>query len=118
MTLGIGSGCSADKTYTDMNVLEFQDYISTDGVQLVDVRTAEEFAEGHLQGAVNIDVHDSDFISTSEQLLDKAKPVAVYCRSGKRSAHAAQELEERGYKVTNMEGGILEWEAEKLPISR
>ncbi|MDE5976124.1 MAG: rhodanese-like domain-containing protein, partial [Muribaculaceae bacterium] len=50
--------------------------------------------------------------------LDKSKPVAVYCRSGKRSADAANLLSSEGFKVTNLLGGILAWEDDKKPIEK
>lgn len=76
---------------------------------LVDVRTPEEFEEGHIDGAININVNDEAF---KEQIskLDKSKPVFVYCRSGKRSAAAAAEMSKAGFKqVYDLEGGILNW---------
>ena len=87
-------------------------------VQLVDVRTAEEFAEGHLNGAVNIDVKQADFLSEAQSLLDAGKPVFVYCRSGRRSADAADRLTKAGYRAVNMSGGILGWTEKGLPTTR
>lgn len=106
-----------NKSYVDMDVVRFAKYLSNDSVQLVDVRTPEEFEEGHIAGARNINVFDSDFVDEAEKALDKSRPVAVYCRSGKRSADAARELTENGFKVTNLEGGILAWKEEHQPIS-
>ena len=100
-----------------MDVQEFSKYISNDDVQLVDVRTPEEYDEGHIAGSKNINVFDKDFVDEAEQTLDKSKPVAVYCRSGKRSADAAEKLTEHGFKVTNLEGGILAWKEQNQPIS-
>lgn len=106
-----------NKSYVDMDVVRFAKYLSNDSVQLVDVRTPEEFEEGHIAGARNINVFDSDFVDEAEKALDKSRPVAVYCRSGKRSADAARELTENGFNVTNLEGGILAWKEEHKPIS-
>lgn len=106
-----------NKSYVDMDVVRFAKYLSNDTVQLVDVRTPEEFEEGHIAGARNINVFDSDFVDEAEKALDKSRPVAVYCRSGKRSADAARELTENGFKVTNLEGGILAWKEEHQPVS-
>lgn len=96
-----------------MNVEAFAEYIAGDSVQLVDVRTAEEFADGHINGATNIDVKDSCFIAKAKNILTTERPVAVYCRSGKRSAYAAEILSAAGYKAANLEGGILEWMKKK-----
>lgn len=116
---GLNSCMNAQvKNYTDMDVPEFSRFMTEDGVQLVDVRTPEEFAEGHIAGARNINVLGSDFIEDALNSLDKSKPVAVYCRSGKRSADAAMKLSENGYNVTNLEGGILAWKHDNQPISK
>src|SRR5690554_6033277 len=79
-------------------------------VQLVDVRTHEEFKDGHLKNAQNICVTDDDFKEKIER-LDKNEPVYLYCRSGKRSAAAAKIMKELGFKeIYDMEGGYLNWE--------
>ena len=76
---------------------------------LVDVRTAEEFSEGHLPKAVNIDVKKEEFIEDIQKLR-KNKTVLLYCRSGKRSARAAQIMDSLGFKkVYNLDGGYLAW---------
>ena len=113
------NGCmnAQNKSYVNMDVENFSHYLSNDSVQLVDVRTPEEFAEGHIAGAKNINVFDSDFVDEAEKALDKSKPIAVYCRSGKRSADAARELTETGFSVTNLEGGILAWKEDHKAIT-
>jgi len=84
--------------------------------QLVDVRTLEEFHEGHLQNAQNICVTDADFEENISK-LDKAQPIYLYCRSGKRSAKAAEILKGMGFKeIYDMEGGFLEWQSEGLQV--
>lgn len=99
---------------------EFEKAVSTDTVQLVDVRTAEEFNEGHIASTnvKNIDVKQADFIQRADSELDKGKTVAVYCRSGKRSADAAGQLTEIGFKVINLDGGILEWQKRSKATAR
>ncbi len=77
--------------------------------QLVDVRTAEEYAEAHLPAAVNIDVKQEDFLVKAQSQLDAGRTVFVYCRSGRRSKDAAAQLAKVGYRVVDMNGGILEW---------
>ena len=74
-------------------------------VQVVDVRTPNEFNSGHFEQAVNLDFYDPDF---SKQLdsLDKSRPVYLYCRSGNRSAKAAMMLVEKGFKeIYDLKGG-------------
>lgn len=112
------SSASAADGYTDMNVAQFDSYIKEPGVQLVDVRTAQEYAEGHIAGAINIDYYDRNFVGECEAQLDKAKPVAVYCRSGHRSGLAAKALAKAGFKVTNLEGGIMAWNRAGMPTTR
>lgn len=75
---------------------------------ILDVRTKEEFDGGHIQGAVLIP--DTDITSKAEDLLkDKSAVILVYCRSGRRSALAAQDLSELGYTSVYDFGGIIDW---------
>ncbi len=77
--------------------------------QLIDVRTPQEFEDGHLDGAVNIDYYRSDF---AEQLraLKRDVPVLVYCRSGGRSAKASAMMRELDFeRVYDMQGGFMAW---------
>lgn len=77
---------------------------------LVDVRTQEEFAEGNIEGAKNINFYDADFKEQMQQ-YNKEKPIYIYCRSGARSAKAAKQLQEIGFKeIYDIEGGYLNWE--------
>lgn len=115
------NGCvnaQSQSQYANMDVDNFANYIANDGVQLVDVRTPEEYADGHIGNAKNINVFNPDFIKAAAQSLDKSRPVAVYCRSGKRSAEAAQKLADEGYNVTNLKGGIVAWSEEDKPITK
>lgn len=85
--------------------------------QLIDVRTPEEYAEGHIANAVNMDWNGDNF-STESAKLDKTKPVMVYCLSGGRSADAADYLRKNGFtKVYELNHGILGWKAEHLPVT-
>ncbi len=113
-------GCSIKsiKTsgYRNVTTDVFESQIKSENVQILDVRTKKEFDEGHLAEAKQIDIKNEDFMKTAKTVLDKSKTIAVYCRSGKRSADAAKQLSDAGYKVINMKGGILKWENEKKPI--
>ena len=102
------------KISKDIRVFESQ--IKSENVQVLDVRTKEEYEEGHLAGAKQIDIKKDNFLETAETVLDKSKTIAVYCRSGKRSAEAAKRLSGDGYKVINMKGGILKWKNENKPV--
>lgn len=87
----------------------FADLAAADGVVLLDVRTPEEFAEGHLEGAVNLDVSSPDFAAGVAD-LDPAATYAVYCRSGNRSQTAMQQMQGAGITaVADLAGGIQAW---------
>lgn len=102
--------CAGEHNITLMQNEEFAAAISdTSSVMLIDVRTAEEFAEGHIPGATNIDVKANDFKDRINS-LDKGKTAAVYCRSGVRSMTAAKILAGAGFKVYNLQNGILGWD--------
>ncbi|GAA4464972.1 hypothetical protein GCM10023093_16390 [Nemorincola caseinilytica] len=95
---------------------EFEKKLATPGVQLLDVRTPEEYAEGHLVNSRNLD-HTGGVLEQNAHTLDKNRPVLVYCRSGKRSAAAATYLQQQGFKeVYNMKGGIQQWQSAGKPV--
>lgn len=77
--------------------------------QLVDVRTAAEYTEGHIADAIHIDVKQKNFLQTADSLLDKTRPVAVYCKGGIRSRQAAQLLLDHGFIVYNLQDGYDGW---------
>ena len=82
---------------------------------LVDVRTPEEFSAGYIPGAINIALHE---LGTKMNKIPKDKPVVIYCRSGNRSAHAAQALIQAGYGEVYDLGGLIEWARQGLPVKR
>lgn len=98
-----------------LDVAKYEQKITQPDVQLVDVRTPEEFSEGHIENAVNIDFNADDFDAKVAD-LDKEKPVMVYCKAGGRSAKAATRLKELGFKnITDLEGGISNWNSQNKP---
>jgi rhodanese-related sulfurtransferase len=87
---------------------------STDFV-IVDVRTADEFSTGHLAGALNIDIYQSDFKSKIAELA-RNKKYLVYCRTGIRSAQASADMIDLGFShIYDLSGGITEWVQEGKP---
>ncbi|MCF6224253.1 MAG: rhodanese-like domain-containing protein [Flavobacteriaceae bacterium] len=87
-------------------------------IQLVDVRTPEEYAEGYIKNATNIDFFDDDFAKNMAK-LNKSKAIYIYCRGGKRSAKASKQLEEMGFtKVYDLQGGFLNWEKNNLEVEK
>ena len=110
-TRGSATGnANALTAFSNVGVDEFQALIADPNMQLLDVRTPEEFDEGHIAGATLVDVNDSSFVDRAVAILDKQRPVAVYCRSGRRSARAANLLVAQGYTVTNLNGGVMAWQ--------
>jgi rhodanese-related sulfurtransferase len=78
-------------------------------IQLVDVRRPEEYAQGHIEGAVNYNFLGPDFNDEVAQLA-KDKPVLLYCRTGRRSAAASKKLQGMGFKeIYDLQGGYLNW---------
>ncbi len=91
----------------------------TPAAQIVDVRTKEEFADGHLPDATLIPWTDPDFTARASKELDPEKPVLVYCRSGRRSTAAATALAKLGFtEIRNLEGGILAWQEAGKPVTK
>ena len=113
------SACGSEaSSVTNLSVTQFAEEIKQPSIQILDVRTPAEFAEGHLANSLNIDFESGNFAEEIKK-LDKSKSYAVYCRSGRRSAMAAEEMSHLGFKfVSNMVGGILEWSAAGLPITK
>ena len=108
---------SSCKGYENVSVAELEALINGGKVKILDVRTPEEFYAGHIPGALNVDSRHNMFAEEADVTLDNTTiPVAVYCRSGRRSAEAAKVLEKLGYEIYNLKGGILDWAKEKKPI--
>ncbi|MCR4816013.1 MAG: rhodanese-like domain-containing protein [Bacteroidales bacterium] len=100
---------------TTIGVEEFAKVIKQKKVRLIDVRTPKEYAEEHLQGAENIDVKAADFGEKTKEIKGK---VAVYCRSGKRSLNAANQLAAQGCTVYDLGGGIVAWKQAGKPTTK
>ena len=101
---------SAAPVIGNLNVEQFGELIKDTTVVLLDVRTPQEFAQGCIEGALNIDVKDSLFIKNVQAAIPAGAKVAVYCRSGRRSMMAAEQMLEKGYVPVNLDGGILAWQ--------
>jgi rhodanese-related sulfurtransferase len=103
----------------DLNVTDFEVLIAKNqDLLLIDVRTVEEYSNGHLMNSVNIDYNKDDFKDNLEK-LDKSKAIAVYCAVGGRSGKAKKILSEMGFKeVYNLDGGIKAWQNKELPIEK
>lgn len=111
-----------NKSYEDAEVKlvtaeEMQTILDTEEVQLVDVRTPEEFEEVRIADSQNIDFNSPTFDEDITK-LDKEKPVILYCKGGNRSAKCAKKLKDAGFKkVYDLEGGISKWQhSDKIKI--
>jgi Rhodanese-related sulfurtransferase len=114
--LGLNTACGQGD-FENAEVSEFAELVADSNVVVLDVRTASEFAEGHLERAINIDYHQSDFVEKAKATLPLDKKIAVYCRSGRRSAGAAGKLSDEGYKLVNLKGGIIAWKEANRPVT-
>ena len=95
---------------------EMQTLIELEDVQLVDVRTPEEYQEGYIAQSQNIDFNSPTFEEDIKE-LDKTRPVVLYCRSGGRSAKCAKKLIDAGFvKIYDLEGGISKWKHKGLEV--
>ena len=101
---------------TNLSATEFDAKLKElPGAPIIDVRTPEEFAKGHLANALNYNWNDNNFMGNVGK-LDKSKPVFVYCLSGGRSGAAAQKMRNEGFaEVYEMDGGMMRWRAANLP---
>ncbi len=102
---------SATKRFRNIDVAEWEKLRKDASVVVLDVRTAEEFADGHMPGAINLDIRGGKFAETLAG-LDKSKTYLVHCAVGGRSAKACGQMDGMKFeKVLNLSGGITAWEA-------
>lgn len=112
-------GCSAQtEGFKSLTVKEYAKAIENTAIVRLDVRTAEEFAEGHIAKTLNIDVLKNDFESKAVAMLPKNHIIAVNCRSGKRSKNAARILVKNGFKVIELDGGYNDWVKNRMPVTK
>ena len=112
-------GLLACHGYKDLSVEEFRSRLENDNdVQLLDVRTPQEFAEGHIPGAVNINWLGDGFIEAVQASIAPEQEILIYCRRGRRSAEAADTLNALGYKrIFNLKEGFNAWKNANLPVT-
>ena len=110
--------CACGAPVTNLEIADFEAKAADPAVFLIDVRTPEEYAEGHLRGAANIDWNAPHFLEQVQAVCPKETPVAVYCRTGRRSGEASKKLSQAGYAVCNLVGGIEGWQAAGKPVTK
>ena len=99
--------------FESVNPEQFSDLVKSGDYVIVDVRTPEEYAEGHIEGAVNVDFKSDGFEKLVRKSIKKGAPLAIYCRSGRRSKEAAKVLSRMGYSGYELDKGYLSWTNEK-----
>lgn len=120
MLVSIGCSNRTDKNHENiqrnsstsllLSVDEYKKILEGEEIQLVDVRTPEEYNKGSLPGAKNIDYLNPDLWEQSFEKFDKNKPIYIFCQSGNRSGKSIKLLEEMGFKeIYDMEGGYNKW---------
>lgn len=114
------TGCSAQSDSIDtLAPLAFIKQAKADTTAIIlDVRTPEEYKEEHLAGARQLDFLNTSVFDAGIKLLDKSHTYYVYCRSGKRSHNACIKMKKQGFKVFDMEGGILNWKKLGMPTTK
>jgi thioredoxin 1 len=117
----LASGCHKGSSPDSASLLAPADFAEkikqTPESPIIDVRTPEEYTESHIANSKNINWNGIDF-EAQINLLDKSKPVFVYCQGGGRSSEAATKLRTIGFKdVYELKGGLSNWEKAKLPLT-
>jgi rhodanese-related sulfurtransferase len=99
-----------------MTPAQFADAIEDPEVIILDVRTPAEYVAGHIDGAINFDIHSHEF-QVQLSILDKQAHYAVYCRSGNRSSYACQDMLDIGItNIDHLENGIIAWVDKNYPV--
>lgn len=106
----------SDKIINEITIADFKSLNSVEDIQLIDVRTIEEYNSGYIDGALNIDFYKFSFID-SINVLDKSKTTVVYCKSGNRSSKSALMMKSLGFKnVYNLKEGMNGWVSNRNEI--
>lgn len=104
---------------TSVKAKEFNSLVTNGTYTLIDVRTPQEFTDGHIENAINVDINNSSQFDTYLTSLDVNKPYLIYCRSGNRSGQALERMKQKGFtNVTDLSGGILSWQKEGFTVTK
>ncbi len=101
------AACSSGAQVTKISAKDAKEMMDSEEVIIVDVRTLEEYNEGHIENAILIP--NESITSAPQELSDKDATILVYCRSGNRSADASKKLVDLGYTNIYDFGGIIDW---------
>lgn len=110
--------CAQKDPAVDINPQQAEEKMQDENVVVLDVRTPEEFNQGHIKGAVHIDHYADDFQQQIDA-LDRETTYVVYCRSGGRSGRSVDMMQKMNFaKVYNLDGGIIAWKKEDKPLTK
>ncbi|UEG50127.1 thioredoxin fold domain-containing protein [Ferruginibacter lapsinanis] len=110
------TACNSEAQVNNLSVDEFEKAISKTDIQLLDVRTADEYQSGHLNNSMLADWNNKTEFAERVKALDKAKPVYTYCLARARSKAATEWLLQNGFNAYNLTGGIKAWKAANKPL--
>ena len=114
-----GKTASSDDGISVLSPQAFIEQAKADTTAFIfDVRTPDEYKEGHLAGAHQLDFLNAEAFDAGIKQLDKAHTYYIYCRSGRRSHGACEKMQKQGFKVFDMEGGILNWIKLGMPVTK
>jgi len=100
-----------------LSTADFEKGIAQKNIQLLDVRTADEYRSGHIAQALQADWNNQEQFKSRVQHIDKSKPVYIYCAAGGRSKKAADWFRSNGYtEVYDLAGGFVKWKGEGKPV--
>ncbi len=123
LVLGISSSCQSQTSssaalITVNEAKEVSQIISSEKVQLIDVRSVDEYKAGHITGATLISIHDPNFLEQMNK-LDRDIPLVVYCAVGGRSTTAVNSVSDLGFKkIYNYKGGMRNWMSSGMEITK
>ena len=117
LLLTIFYACTSPAQKGNISTAQFEQEMQQPGVQVLDVRTANEFKTGHIKNALQADWMSQQQFADRVQYLDKSKPVLVYCATGVRAGKAMDWLMKNGFtKVSNLSGGFTQWKLDNKPF--
>ncbi len=116
--ISILAACNSQAQLTNLSVAEFEKGIAQNNIQVLDVRTPDEYQSGHLRNALLADWNNDAEFQQRVKALDKGKPVYIYCLSGGRSSAATQYLKQNGFTAYNLSGGISAWKRDSKPVEQ
>jgi len=112
-------GAECDGIIKTVDANEFNKQVKKGAATIIDVRTPEEYKEGHIEKAVNADFKNTGEFAKYLDSLDKSDKYMIYCRSGNRFGQALTLMQQKGFKnITNLEGGILAWQSANFTLEK